>query len=116
MPISINRLLAQTTEEELELVYAIMKNGQLKAGKPTLEKESIGLRKIPLENSGRVAYLWAAVAYHLSENKKHAACPPDARFLLRDPADKAWLDQLCNKIVDTVPEQQRYGQMARKGN
>lgn len=107
------------TEEEKMIANGIIatqgKNkGRLRAGKPKIEyifemKNGVKYRHPTLE-TGRVAYLWRMVAFHLSPVSAHQCLPMLADFDLPGSLDESKaeakrLNELADKIVMAVPKE-----------
>jgi hypothetical protein len=60
-----------------------------------------------------VAYLWSAVAYHVSPYTKDLACHPDYRQYINDPGKAERLDKIAEMIYDNIPIEYHYGLVAR---
>lgn len=90
-------------EFENEVMNSITKKGHLKASLPH--------RSV----SGEAFYVWRNVAFYISPDPKHQCLPFGADFYLKGDWDqrnekiKTILDPLVDRIVNSVPVEQRHG-------
>jgi hypothetical protein len=118
MPVvPLNCILPHITEDEFKLVQACLRQGRLKASQPNVKYKYVqsgSLRiKRPEEQSGQVAYLWRAIAYHISPYKRDLACPPDYRMFLTDKNTAERLNEIAEIVCKNVPKAYHYGLVAR---
>lgn len=115
--------LDHLTAEERELAQGIVatqgKNkGRLRSGKPKIEYNIIERdgRKLryPTEKTGKTAYIWRMVAFHVSPICQHQCLPIMASMDLPCNYDESVvmakeLDVIVNKIVDAMPRKEWQG-------
>jgi|APGre2960657373_1045057.scaffolds.fasta_scaffold02494_15 hypothetical protein len=109
--------------EEREIASGIIANqgknkGRLRAGKPKIEysifEENGRKLRRPTDKTGKVAYLWRMVAFHVSPTPQHQCLPvlafvdlpgtyQDGQVLAKE------LDLIVNKIIDAMPRKEWQG-------
>lgn len=121
--------LGVLSESERELAEGIIatrgpNEGRLRASKPPVERKRVDARgpqgggpyyKKTVIEGGETAYIWRMVAFYVSPKRQHHCMPVTADFDLpaddfdtrRELAER--LDDIVDKIVDTVPKEQWYG-------
>ena len=119
--IPINKIMPQLNEKEFLLVRAITKGEGfiLKSAAPKIKSSTQyvdGLkRKILDQETARQAYLWKAVAYHISPYIKDMVSPPYYKDYLTNKDDADRMDIVAKIIVDSVPKEHRWGDITRGG-
>lgn len=115
--------LDHLTAEEREMAQGIVatqgKNkGRLRAGKPKIEYDIVEKngRKLryPNDKTGKTAYLWRMVAFHVSPISQHQCLPIMANLDLPGNYDESValakeMDVIVNKIIDAMPRKEWQG-------
>jgi len=115
--------LDHLTAEERELANGIVatqgKNkGKLRSGKPKIEYiivEKNGRKyRYPNDKTGKTAYIWRMVAFHVSPVPQHQCLPIMANMDLPGNYDESvalakQMDIIVNKIVDAMPRKEWQG-------
>ena len=87
--------------------------GRLRAAKPKIDYDIVlkDGRKLryPTPETGRTAYVWRMVAFHVSPVSQHHCIPILADFDLpgdydQTQVERKTLDQLVDKIVNAIPK------------
>lgn len=116
--IDLDLLKAKLSPAEFKLVQGIVatsgKNkGRLRASKPNVDFND--------PDTGRTAYIWRMVAFHVSPIPQHHCIPCTADFDLVIEGDDVFdrhnkrvaetkrLDALVDQVVDTIPMRQWHG-------
>jgi hypothetical protein len=115
--------LDHLTAEEREIASGIVagqgKNkGRLRAGKPKIEytivEENGRKFRRPTEKTGKTAYIWRIVAFHVSPTPQHQCLPICASMDLPGTYQEGLvlskeLDLIVNKIIDAMPRKEWQG-------
>lgn len=103
---------------EKEILNRVTIRGRLRAtspNKPKLIKDISALRlgwtyKTPEDKlMAHAAYVWRQVAFCISPNPRHHHMPIGAAFILASKEEEPALNDLVDKIVDTIPKAQWHG-------